>query len=238
MSAAALAAGALPAAAQAHVSVHPNVLPAGSFPTLTVRVPNEEANQDTVKVAVKMPPGVLSVSPIPPPGWRVTLRTQKLAKPIKTDDGTVTEQVSEVDMTGGRIKPGESQQFPLAMSVPGKAGDVLTFKAVQTYSGGKVVRWIGPPSADAPAPTADVVKADAPILDVSGDAGPPATLPASETGGGTTTTAAQPAPASTGSGSNGASKGLAITGVVLGAVALLLAGAALITSRRRALERV
>jgi uncharacterized protein YcnI len=239
MLAAALAAGALPvAAAQAHVSVHPNVLPAGSFPTLTVRVPNEETNQDTVKVAVQMPPGVLSVSPIPPPGWKVTLKTQKLPKPIKTDDGTVTEQVSEVDMTGGRIKPGESQQFPLAMSIPGKAGDVLTFKAVQTYSGGKVVRWIGPPSADTPAPTADVVKADAPILDVSGDAGPPATLPASDTGGGTTTTAAQPAAASTSSDSNGASKGLAIAGVVLGALALLLAGAALITSRRRTLERV
>jgi uncharacterized protein YcnI len=238
MSAAALAAGALPAAAQAHVSVHPNVLPAGSFPTLTVRVPNEETNQDTVKVAMKMPPGVLSVSPIPPPGWKVTLKTQKLAKPIKTDDGTVTEQVSEVDMTGGRIKPGESQQFPMAMSVPGKAGDVLTFKTVQTYSGGKVVRWIGPPSADTPAPTADVVKTDAPILDVSGDAGPPATLPASDTGGGTTTTAAQPAAASTSSDSNGASKGLAIAGVVLGALALLLAAAALVTSRRRVPERV
>jgi uncharacterized protein YcnI len=238
MLAAALAAGALPvAAAQAHVSVHPNVLPAGSFPTLTVRVPNEETNQDTVKVAVQMPPGVLSVSPIPPPGWKVTLKTQKLPKPIKTDDGTVTEQVSEVDMTGGRIKPGESQQFPLAMSIPGKAGDVLTFKAVQTYSGGKVVRWIGPPSADTPAPTADVVKADAPILDVSGDAGPPATLPASETGAGTTTQA-QPASSSTGSDSNGASKGLAIAGVVLGALALLLAAAALVTSRRRVPERV
>jgi periplasmic copper chaperone A len=235
MLAAALAAGALPvAAAQAHVSVHPNVLPAGSFPTLNVRVPNEETNQDTVKVAVKMPPGVLSVSPIPPPGWKVTLKTQKLAKPIKTDDGTVTEQVSEVDMTGGRIKPGQTQLFPLAMSVPGKAGDVLTFKAVQTYSGGKVVRWIGPPSADTPAPTADVVKADAPILDVSGDAGPPAALTAAESGG----SSAPAQAATTSTSSDGASKGLAITGVVLGALALLLAAAAFVTSRRRALERV
>jgi uncharacterized protein YcnI len=237
MMAAALAAGTLPAAAQAHVSVHPNVLPAGSFPTVSVRVPNEETNQDTVKVAVQMPPGVLMVSPVPPPGWKVTLKTRKLAKPIKTDDGTVTEEVSEVDMTGGRIKPGQSELFPLVLSVPGKAGDVLTFKAVQTYSGGKVVRWIGPADADTPAPTADVVKADAPILDVSGDAGPPPTLPASETGAGTSTQA-RPASTSSSPDSNDASKGLAITGVVLGGLGLLLGAAALVTSRRRALGRV
>ena len=230
MMAAALAAGALPAAAQAHVSVHPNVLPAGSFPTVNLRVPNEETSQDTTKIAVQMPPGVLSVSPQPPPGWKVTLKTHKLAKPIKTDDGTVTEEVSEVDMTGGRIKPGEMAQFPLALNVPGKAGDVLTFKTVQTYSGGTVVRWIGAADSDKPSPSADVVAANAPALDVSGDAGPPATLPASETGAGTTT---QAQPASSSSDSNSASKGLAITGVVLGGLALLLAAAAFVTTRRR-----
>ena len=229
--AAALAAGALPAAAQAHVSVHPNVLPAGSFPTVNLRVPNEETSQDTTKIAVQMPPGVLSVSPQPPPGWKVTLKTHKLAKPIKTDDGTVTEEVSEVDMTGGRIKPGEMAQFPLALNVPGKAGDVLTFKTVQTYSGGTVVRWIGAAGSDKPSPTADVVDANAPALDVSGDAGPPATLPASETGA--TTAAKQAQPAASSSDSNGASKGLAITGVVLGGLALLLAAAAFVTTRRR-----
>jgi uncharacterized protein YcnI len=237
MMAAATAAAALPAAvAQGHVSVHPNVLPAGSFPTVNVRVPNEETNQDTVKIAVKMPPGVLTVSPVPPPGWRVTLKTHKLAKPIKTDDGTVTEEVSEVDMTGGRIKPGESQLFPLVMSVPGRAGDVLAFKAVQTYSGGKVVRWIGPANADTPAPTADVVKSDAPILDVSGDAGPPASLTAAESGD--AGAAAQPASTTSSSDSNGASKGLAITGVILGGLGLLLGAAALITTRRGSLQRV
>ena len=36
--------------------------------------------------------------------------------------------------------------------MPGKAGDALTFKAVQTYSAGEVVRWIGPEGSDNPAP--------------------------------------------------------------------------------------
>jgi uncharacterized protein YcnI len=231
--AAVLAAGALPATAQAHVSVHPNVLPAGSFPTVTLRVPNEETSADTVKIAVQMPAGVLSVSPVPPPGWSVKLKTRKLAKPIKTDDGTVTEEVSEVDIAGGRIKPGESGLFPLAMSVPGKAGDVLSFKTVQTYTGGKVVRWIGPPSSDNPSPTVDVIGANGAALDVSGDAGPPATLPASLTGAKSAEVpAAVKTPGTTSA--TGASKGLGIAGVVLGGLALVVAAAALMTRRSQA----
>jgi uncharacterized protein YcnI len=226
----ALAAGALPAMAQAHVSVHPNVLPAGSFPTLTLRVPNEETSADTIKIAVQMPPGVLSVSPVPPPGWTVKLKTRKLTTPIKTDDGTVTEEVTQVDITGGKIKPGQTGLFPLAMSIPGKAGDVLSFKTVQTYSAGKVVRWIGAPTSDNPAPTVDVINANGAALDVSGDAGPPATLPASLTATKTAQTPAPAKPAATTS-STGASKGLAITGIVLGGLALLLATAALMTAR-------
>ncbi|MDX6656785.1 MAG: hypothetical protein QOH62_1578, partial [Solirubrobacteraceae bacterium] len=184
---------------------------------------------DTVKIAVQMPPGVLSVSPVPPPGWTITLKHRKLAKPIKTDDGTVTEEVSEVDIGGGRIKPGESGLFPLAISVPGKAGDVLAFKTVQTYTGGKVVRWIGSASSSEPSPTVDVTNADGAALDVSGDAGPPATLPAALTGA----PAPSPAPAKATSTSKGASKGLGIAGVVLGGLALLLAAAALATRRNQ-----
>jgi uncharacterized protein len=43
----------------------------------------------------------------------------------------------------GGIKPGQFQDFPISVQIPGKAGDKLTFKALQTYSNGEVVRWIG-----------------------------------------------------------------------------------------------
>ena len=36
--------------------------------------------------------------------------------------------------------------------MPNEPGKALTFKALQTYSNGEVVRWIGPPDADEPAP--------------------------------------------------------------------------------------
>ena len=41
------------------------------------------------------------------------------------------------------IPPGAFQDFGLSVQIPGKAGDKLTFKALQTYSNGEIVRWIG-----------------------------------------------------------------------------------------------
>ena len=79
----AVAAGALavPAAAQAHVTVQPTSAPAGAETVLTVRVPNERDDASTVKVDVKLPPGFVSASWEAVPGWSVRAVKQKLSKP-------------------------------------------------------------------------------------------------------------------------------------------------------------
>jgi hypothetical protein len=63
-------------------------------------------------------------------------------------------QVSTITWTGhgshGKIPPGAFRDFGLTVPVPGRTGDKLAFKAVQTYSHGEVVRWIGPEGSDAP----------------------------------------------------------------------------------------
>ena len=56
---------------------------------------------------------------------------------------------------------GAFRDFGLSVQIPGKAGDKLTFKALQTYSDGEVVRWIGPEGSDTPAPIVTVEAADA-----------------------------------------------------------------------------
>ena len=86
----------LPAAASAHISVHPNTVPAGAFATLNVRVPGEEEGAYAWKVAVQMPPGFIDADTENVPGWSVETKTKKLAKPIETDDGPIEEEVSEV----------------------------------------------------------------------------------------------------------------------------------------------
>jgi uncharacterized protein len=209
----------VPAAASAHVTVNPKQAPAEAFTVLAVRVPNERDTASTVKVQVQMPPGVVGVSYEPTPGWSTKVAKAKLDQPIETPDGPITEAVSTITWTGdgsdaGRIGPGQFRDFPISLQIPGQPGDVLTFKALQTYSNGEVVRWIGGPSSDEPAPTVTVTAATA-------DAGAATTAP--------TTTP----PADDGSGS---SDTLAIVALIVGALGLLGAIAALATRRRSAVR--
>jgi uncharacterized protein len=210
---------AVPAAAQAHVTLQPSTAPAGGFARLDVRVPNETEDADTTKVQLQLPDGFAEASFEPVPGWSVKVAKTKLATPVKTDDGEVTEQVSMVTWTGhgsqGRIPPGAFQDFGLSVQVPGKAGDTLTFKALQTYSNGEVVRWIGPEDSDNPAPTVSV--------EAAADAAAPAP------GASPAPTAAPPG--STTSESSG-SDTLAIIALIVGALGLVGAAAALLTGRR------
>jgi periplasmic copper chaperone A len=214
----AAAALAAPAAAQAHVTLQPNTAAAGAFTVENVRVPNERDHASTVKVDLQLPHGFVSVSYEPKIGWSAKVTTAKLAKPVQTDDGPIDEEVRRITFTGhgpnGRIGPGQFVDFPLSVQIPGKPGDKLTFKALQTYSNGEVVRWIGAPDADTPAPIVTVVKA-----------------PSAATAAGAATPAA-PARASASGAGGGASKGLGVTALVLGALGLV-AGLAAFGARRR-----
>jgi uncharacterized protein YcnI len=205
---AAVAASALaaPAAADAHVTLQPNTAVAGAFTVENVRVPNERDKASTVKVDLQLPHGFVFASYEPKIGWSVNVTKEKLAKPIQTDDGPVDEEVRRITFTGhgpnGKIGPGQFMDFPLSVQIPGKAGDKLTFKAIQTYSNGEVVRWIGAPDSETPAP----------IVTVSGDDAKPT---------------AAVTPAAGGSDGGGASKGLGVAALVLGAIGLLVGLAAL-----------
>ena len=149
---------ALPAGAAAHVTLQPSSVAAGGFTRLDVRVPNERDDSATTKVDVQLPAGFAFVSYEPRPGWEVTVRREKLDEPIKTDEGfEIDEAVSRITWTGdgrqGAIGPGEFVDFGLSLRMPeGEPGEKLTFKALQTYDDGQIVRWIGPEDAEEPAP--------------------------------------------------------------------------------------
>jgi uncharacterized protein YcnI len=204
-----------PAAAEAHVTLQPNEAPDGAYTVLDVRVPNESEGENTTKVAVQFPEGFGDVSYQAVPGWKVEVIHAKLKKPIQTDDGPVTEGVKEVIFSGGKLAPGQFQDFPLSVQIPGKAGEELTFKAVQTYEK-ETVRWIGAPESEHPAPRVLV-------------------LPPKEAGQSSTVNdKSLPLTSSDSSDSGGSSdKGLAIAALIVAVIALLLGGAAVVGSRRR-----
>ena len=149
---AAAAALALVPAAAAHVTVNPNAVPSDSFSRFAVRVPTERDDADTTKVTLQLPEGLFFVSFQPKPGWTRTVTTEKLDPPVEVFGDMVSERISSVTWEGGKIAPGEFDEFGLSAKVPDAPGTELVFPAVQTYSGGEVVRWIGAADADEPAP--------------------------------------------------------------------------------------
>jgi uncharacterized protein len=205
---------ALPAAAQSHVTLQPAEAPAGGFARLDVRVPNEEDAKNTTKVEVQLPPGFADASYEPVAGWTESETRHKLAKPVKAADGdTLTDELAMITFTaapGKGIEPGQFQDFGLSLGLPDKpAGTKLTFKALQTYSGGTVVRWIGTAGSEHPAPVVTLVAADA-----------------AATGGAPAAAAPQEQEVKDGG------DGLAIAALVVGALGLLAAIAALASARR------
>ncbi len=203
--------------ASAHVTLQPSTAPAGGFVRLDVRVPNEEDSASTTKVQLQLPAGFASASFEPVPGWTVEVKKTPLATPIQTDDGEVTEQVSEITWTGdgttGLIPPGGFQDFGISVQIPGKEGDTLEFKAVQTYSNGDVVRWIEPTPEGGDEP-----EHPAPLVSVTA---------AAEDGHG------HGAAAETTTGHHGDStKTIAIIALIVGLLGLVAGGLGLATARK------
>jgi uncharacterized protein len=171
-------------AAQAHVTVNPNTEPQGGYAKVSFRVPNEEANASTTTIEVDIPTDhpIASVSVRPVPGWTTATTTSQLATPIKTDDGNVTQAISKIVWTGGKIDPGQFQEFDVSLGPLPKDTDTIVFKALQTYSNGNVVRWIdlqqpGQPEPDHPAPVLHLTPAAAAANSNTGSSTTPTTAP-------------------------------------------------------------
>nr|WP_043241702.1 YcnI family protein [Streptomyces violaceusniger] len=150
----------------AHVSVQPGQAEKGGYSTINFKVPNERDNASTVKLEVTLPADhpLASVMPQPVPGWDVKVTKSKLAKPMEMEGEKITEAVTKVTWSGGKVEPGMFQQFPLSVGQLPDDADQLAFKALQTYDNKEVVRWIEEPKEGAAEPEnpAPVLKLVAP----------------------------------------------------------------------------
>ena len=202
------------AAASAHVTVSgAGATPGGSDQVITFRVPTESDTASTVELQVKLPTDtpIASVLVQPHTGWTDTVTSVKLAKPIVTDDGSITEAVSTItwkaDSPSDGIKPGQFDEFVI---IAGQLPDTtsLTFPAIQTYSDGSVVSWnqVAAPGStsepDHPAPTLTLAAATASSTPTSSSA-------------------------------HAGHSGTATIGVVLGAIGIALGTGAIVLALRR-----
>jgi len=230
--AAVIAAAALagPASAGAHISLHPNTIPAGAFATIDVRVPGEQEGAYVKKVDMQLPPGFIGVDYANVPGWSTKVIETKLSTPVTEDGETIDTQVSQIvwSWTGpaGKVENGQFINFPLSVAIPDSAnGKALEFRTVQTYSNGHVVHWIEPSlEAEHPAPRINVTAKGGIVEEVAGDeAGP--------TVGEVATSPSAASPAASSSSSSGSSEGLAIAALIVGVLGLAAGGYAVIRLR-------
>jgi uncharacterized protein YcnI len=210
-------------AASAHVSVSSPDASPGGFGKLVFRVPTESATASTVKLTVTLPADIpfAEVSAKSLPGWSIATTEKHLAKPITTDEGfTLTKAVSTVTWTAGNgqgISPGQFNDFELSVGPFPEGTDAITLPTRQTYSDGSVVTWDQPTPASGKEPEHPV-----PTLELGSSAAP---------GHDPVTQVAEHSSAAGIDGTDGLARGLGGAGLVLGAVALLIA---VLATRRRA----
>ena len=172
------------APAWAHVTVDaPGATSGGGDQLITFRVPTESASASTNELKVQFPTDtpIASILVRPIAGWSFTATTVKLAKTIVTDDGDITDAVSEIDWkadsAAAAIGPQQFGEFTvIAGQLPAVAS--LTFKAIQSYTDGSTVSWtdVEAPGSHAdlahPAPVLDLPKATATTSSGSSNTGP------------------------------------------------------------------
>jgi len=99
-----------------------------------VTVPNEEANAATTKLELVFPdtPALTTAQPAAVTGWTAAVQ--------KSPSGNVTSIV----WTGGPLSGSAKVVFPFTVGPIPAGTKTITFKGLQTYNNGDVVRWIEP----------------------------------------------------------------------------------------------
>ena len=221
----------LASTAGAHVSPQDPEAASGSYFTTAFKVGHGCDGSPTTKVAIKMGDGVTSVKPQPVAGWNLTTTTRELDPPIDNHGTMITETVDEVIWEGGPLPDDELQMFWISMKLPeGEAGTAVEFPVVQTCETGETA-WIEPivEGQDEPEHPAPVIVLTGAADDAHSDGA--ATTTTAAPGGGAEQASADSSDSSERSDSSG--NGLAIGGLVLGALGLLAGGTALARTAKK-----
>lgn len=127
----------------------------------------------TTSIRVRIPEGVIFVTPQYKPGWEVELIKEQLAEPYDVTTGsaddaqtyTVTELVKEVIWKNGSLPSNTYDTFSIWLRLPNTPGEIVYFKTIQECSE-SVTRWIEVPRSEQ---SSEELKEPAPFLRLSDD---------------------------------------------------------------------
>lgn len=131
-------------AALAHVSLETKQAPVGGGYKAVFKVPHGCKGAPTTAIRVQIPEGVISVKPMPKPGWTLETVKGKYAKTYPYYQAEISEGVREVVWSGGELRDDFYDEFVLTgyLASELKAGDTLYFPVVQECPNGAAARWI------------------------------------------------------------------------------------------------
>ena len=164
LSAALVALTSLPAAA--HVSLETPTAKAASNYKAVLRVPHGCDGKATISIRVRLPEGVISVKPMPKPGWKIEKTQGQYAKAYDYYGEQKTSGVRELSWSGGNLPDDEYDEFIFRAFITDafKPGQTVAFPVVQECEGGATTRWIEIPDQgktaddyENPAPSVTVV---------------------------------------------------------------------------------
>jgi len=129
--------------ASAHVTLEQQQAPVGSSYKGVMRVPHGCEGAATTSIRMRIPEGVIGVKPMPKPGWQLNIVSGKYTKPYTLRGAKVTEGVTELSWSGGKLPDAYYDEFVFTsvLAEELEPGKTLHFPVVQECEKG-IHRWI------------------------------------------------------------------------------------------------
>jgi uncharacterized protein YcnI len=131
----------------AHVTLERQEAHVGGSYKAVLRVPHGCKGSPTTSIRVRLPAGIIGVKPMPKPGWKLQVVTNKYPKPFTLRGAPVSEGVTELSWSGGNLPDAHYDEFVFVANIAQElpAGQTLYLPVVQECEQG-VQRWIEIPS--------------------------------------------------------------------------------------------
>jgi uncharacterized protein YcnI len=133
-------------AASAHVTLERQEAQIGSAYKAILRVPHGCQGSPTTALRVRVPTGIIGVKPMPKPGWQLDVVTGRYTKPYTLRGAKVTEGVTEIAWSGGKLLDAHYDEFVFTAVIAQElAAGTIHVPVVQECEKG-VHRWIEIPT--------------------------------------------------------------------------------------------
>ena len=134
-------------AASAHVTLERAEAQVSASYKAVLRVPHGCSGTPTTAIRVRLPAGIIAVKPMPKPGWQLAVTTGKYPKPYTLRGAPVTEGVTEISWSGGKLLDAHYDEFVFVGTIAEElnGGQTIHFPVVQECEKG-IHRWIEIPT--------------------------------------------------------------------------------------------